>query len=99
MRVDETYQDVGESVDNLERPGLKRLFRDMRAGKVDCVVVHTLDRLARNSLGLMMVAFRLHLDGVMLVTVSPVQYKGVFPKGKKHMFVGLMKQAGARSRK
>jgi DNA invertase Pin-like site-specific DNA recombinase len=32
---------------NMKRPALQRLLADVQAGKIDCVVVNSLDRLAR----------------------------------------------------
>ena len=43
-----TYDDGGYSGGNLERPGLKRLMADIRAGKVQTVVVYKVDRLTRS---------------------------------------------------
>ena len=31
-----------------ERPALKRLFNDIKAGKIDCIVVYKIDRLTRS---------------------------------------------------
>jgi site-specific DNA recombinase len=44
----EKYDDGGYSGGNLERPGLKRLVADIRAGKVQTVVVYKVDRLTRS---------------------------------------------------
>src|SRR4051812_1831555 len=44
----EQYSDGGFSGGSLERPDLKRLIADIRAGKVDCVAVYKLDRLSRS---------------------------------------------------
>lgn len=44
----QTYCDAGLSGGNTERPALQRMLRDAREGKLDCVVVFKLDRLARN---------------------------------------------------
>lgn len=41
------YDDEGESSESLQRPGMDRLLADVRAGKVDRVVVHRLDRISR----------------------------------------------------
>lgn len=41
------YDDEGEAGERLDRPGLERLLRDVRAGIVDGIVVHRLDRLSR----------------------------------------------------
>jgi DNA invertase Pin-like site-specific DNA recombinase len=43
----EKYDDGGYSGGNLERPALKRLVADIRAGKVQTVVVYKVDRLTR----------------------------------------------------
>ncbi len=43
------YDDGGFSGKNLERPAIKGLFEDVKAGEVDCVVVYTLDRLSRET--------------------------------------------------
>ncbi|WP_264685451.1 MULTISPECIES: recombinase family protein [unclassified Wolbachia] len=43
------YDDGGYSGKNLERPAIKELFEDVKAGEVDCVVVYTLDRLSRET--------------------------------------------------
>jgi site-specific DNA recombinase len=42
------YDDGGFSGGSLERPELKRLMADIRAGKVNCVAVYKLDRLSRS---------------------------------------------------
>ncbi len=43
------YDDGGYSGSNLNRPEIKELFEDVKAGEVDCVVVYTLDRLSRET--------------------------------------------------
>jgi DNA invertase Pin-like site-specific DNA recombinase len=42
------YDDGGYSGGNIERPGLKQLLGDVRAGRVDVVVVYKIDRLTRS---------------------------------------------------
>jgi site-specific DNA recombinase len=42
------YDDGGFSGGSMERPGLKRLLDDVRAGKVDTIVVYKVDRLTRS---------------------------------------------------
>jgi site-specific DNA recombinase len=42
------YDDGGFSGGNLERPALGALIGDIKAGKVDCVVVYKVDRLSRS---------------------------------------------------
>ncbi|MBP7709878.1 MAG: recombinase family protein [Rickettsiales bacterium] len=46
--VDEHYDDGGYSGGTLERPALKRLFRDIEENKIDCVVIYKIDRLSRS---------------------------------------------------
>ena len=47
----EHYDDGGFSGGNMDRPALERLLADIKAGKVDCVVVYKVDRLSRSLLG------------------------------------------------
>jgi site-specific DNA recombinase len=42
------YDDDGQSGVSLDRPGLQRLLADLRAGKIDHLVVYRLDRLTRS---------------------------------------------------
>jgi site-specific DNA recombinase len=42
------YDDGGFSGGSLERPGLQRLLADIRAGRIDIVVVYKVDRLTRS---------------------------------------------------
>src|ERR1700675_2514443 len=42
------YDDGGFSGGNTERPALQRLLADVRAGKVDVIVVYKVDRLTRS---------------------------------------------------
>ena len=42
------YDDGGFSGGNIERPALQRLLNDLRAGKVDVIVVYKVDRLTRS---------------------------------------------------
>lgn len=42
------YDDGGFSGGNTDRPGLKKLMEDIRAGKIDVVVVYKIDRLSRS---------------------------------------------------
>ena len=44
------YDDGGFTGGNMERPALKRLFADIEAGNIDCVVVYKVDRLSRSLL-------------------------------------------------
>jgi site-specific DNA recombinase len=44
------YDDGGFTGGNMERPALSRLFADIEAGHLDCVVVYKVDRLSRSLL-------------------------------------------------
>jgi site-specific DNA recombinase len=46
----EHYDDGGFSGGNMDRPAVARLMADIKAGKVDCVVVYKVDRLSRSLL-------------------------------------------------
>jgi Resolvase, N terminal domain len=42
------YDDGGFSGGNTDRPALQRLLEDVRAGKIDIIVVYKVDRLTRS---------------------------------------------------
>ena len=65
------YEDIGYSGATLDRPELQRLLTAINAGTVDCIIVHTLDRLARmnDALGQIVVLPRLY--DVNLIVLSP----------------------------
>src|SRR6266851_4895044 len=46
----EQYDDGGYTGGNLERPALQKLLTDLKAGKIDCVVIYKVDRLSRSLL-------------------------------------------------
>jgi site-specific DNA recombinase len=46
----ERYDDGGFTGGNLDRPALKRLLADIQAHKLDCLMVHKVDRLSRSLL-------------------------------------------------
>ena len=48
IAVADDYDDPAFSGGNMERPGLKRLLKDIQAGKIDIVVVYKIDRLSRS---------------------------------------------------
>ncbi len=48
--LSERYDDGGFTGGNMERPALKRLFADIEAGGIDCVMVYKVDRLSRSLL-------------------------------------------------
>ena len=46
--IHRVYEDGGYSADSLDRPALKELLRDIRDGKLNCVLVYKIDRLTRS---------------------------------------------------
>jgi site-specific DNA recombinase len=66
----EKYDDGGFSGGNMERPALKRLLADVKAGKVDIIVVYKLDRLSRSLLDFMKLAEMLEQYNVSFVSVT-----------------------------
>jgi len=64
------YDDGGFTGGNMERPALKRLFTDIEAGNIDCVVVYKVDRLSRSLLDFarMMELFDKHVVSFVSVT-------------------------------
>ena len=48
--IGEHYDDGGFSGGSMHRPALQRLLADITAGKIDCVLVHRVDRLSRSLL-------------------------------------------------
>ncbi|MEK6675068.1 MAG: recombinase family protein [Planctomycetota bacterium] len=64
------YDDGGYTGANMERPALKRLFEDLGAGRIDCVIVYKVDRLSRSLLDFarMMEAFEKHKASFVSVT-------------------------------
>jgi site-specific DNA recombinase len=42
------YEDGGYSADSLDRPALKEMLRDLREGKLNCVLSYKIDRLTRS---------------------------------------------------
>jgi DNA invertase Pin-like site-specific DNA recombinase len=64
------YDDGGFSGGNIERPALKRLIDDIKAGMIDCVVVYKVDRLSRSLLDFARVMGTFDEHGVSFVSVS-----------------------------
>ena len=64
------FDDGGYTGSNLDRPALQRLLADIRAGQIDCVVTHRVDRLSRSLLDFakLMEAFEQHQVAFVSVT-------------------------------
>lgn len=48
LALSEVYSDNGYTGTDFDRPGFQRMLDDVRAGKIDCIVVKDLSRLGRN---------------------------------------------------
>jgi DNA invertase Pin-like site-specific DNA recombinase len=64
------YDDEGKSGESLQRPGLQQLLQDVRAGAIDRVVVHRLDRLSRRLVDCATILSELQEGRVPLVVVT-----------------------------
>jgi site-specific DNA recombinase len=65
------YADRGESAKSADRPQLKALLERVRQERdLDCVIVHKVDRLARNRYDDATISYSLHGAGVELVSVT-----------------------------
>ena len=65
-----SYDDGGFSGGTLERPALKRLLADVKAGKVDVIVVYKIDRLSRSMLDFLNLVELFEHHGVTFVSVT-----------------------------
>src|SRR6201992_2277205 len=64
------YDDGGFSGGNLERPALQRLLTDIRAGRIDIVVVYKVDRLNRSLAAFARLCALFDAQGVSFVSVT-----------------------------
>jgi len=64
------YSDGGYTGANTDRPGVQRLMQDIESGKVDCVVVHRVDRLSRSLLDFAKLMETFDQRGVAFVSVT-----------------------------
>ena len=64
------YDDGGWSGGSIERPGLQRLLDDVRAGKVDIIVVYKVDRLTRSLADFAKLVELFDMHGVSFVSVT-----------------------------
>lgn len=68
--VIEEFVDAGESARSADRPQLQRMLAYLEAESVQFVIVHKVDRLARNRLDDVMISLALERAGVTLVSCS-----------------------------
>lgn len=66
----EEFVDAGASARSADRPGLQALLEQVRDGGVDYVVVHKLDRLARDRADDVSIALAIRSAGAILVSAS-----------------------------
>src|SRR6266852_3724154 len=68
--IADRYDDGGYTGGNLERPALQKLLTDLKAGKIDCVVIYKVDRLSRSLLDFARLMEIFERQGVSLVSVT-----------------------------
>ena len=68
--IPEHYDDGGYSGGNTERPALKRLMEDIKAGGIDIIIVYKLDRLSRSLLDFMNLAEFFEQHNVSVISVT-----------------------------
>jgi DNA invertase Pin-like site-specific DNA recombinase len=66
----EEYVDAGESAKSANRPELQKMLRELKSRKIDFVVVHKIDRLARNRADDVEINAAIARAGAKLVSVS-----------------------------
>lgn len=64
------YDDGGYSGASMDRPALRRLLADVKAGGIDCIVVYKVDRLSRSLLDFARIIGILDEHGVSFVSVT-----------------------------
>ena len=70
IALPEKYDDGGFSGSNMERPALKQLMTDVKAGSIDCIVVYKIDRLSRSLLDFTQLIEMLNKYNVNFVSVT-----------------------------
>jgi site-specific DNA recombinase len=70
MCLPDRFDDGGYSGGDLERPALQRLLGDVKAGKIDCVVVYKVDRLSRSLMDFARIIDAFDDHGVSFVSVT-----------------------------
>jgi site-specific DNA recombinase len=64
------YEDGGYSADSLERPALKEMLRDIREGRLNCVLSYKIDRLTRSVKDFHLLMDLFDRSGVKFVSVT-----------------------------
>ncbi|MBL8651288.1 MAG: recombinase family protein [Sphingopyxis sp.] len=68
--VPDLYDDGGYSGGNIDRPGLQHLLADVRAGKIDVIVVYKVDRLTRSLADFARIVDVLDQQGASFVSIT-----------------------------
>lgn len=70
VQIVDEYADQGESARSADRPALQTMLDRLDQGGIDYVIVHKVDRLARNRLDDVTITMRIRQAGAQLVSVS-----------------------------
>lgn len=70
IALPDKYDDGGYTGANMDRPALKRLLDDVKAGAVNCIVVYKVDRLTRSLLDFARIVEVLDKHGACFVSVT-----------------------------
>jgi len=85
-QVVEEYVDAGYSGKTDRRPAFQRLIADARAGHVDVIVVHKLDRFSRSLFDILKYFRELEAQGVLLASATEV-WDFTTPHGRAHFHI------------
>jgi DNA invertase Pin-like site-specific DNA recombinase len=83
------YEDIDLAEKGPRQPALRRLLRDVDAGKVDCLVVHTFDRLTEGLVSHEALFAQLRRRDVTLLTLCPEFYH-LWGKRMERAWIGDM---------
>src|SRR4249919_1608549 len=70
VEIADEYLDRGESAKTANRPALKAMLKRLKAGDIDFVIVHKVDRLARNRADDVEIVMAIRKAGAQLVSVT-----------------------------
>ena len=90
------YDDGGRSGGNMERPALQLLLADVRAGKIDVVIVYKIDRLTRSLADFAKIVEIFDQKDVSFVSVTQ-QFNTTTSMGRLTLNVLLSSSSSARS--
>lgn len=85
----EVYQDEGFTGANTDRPDLKRLMEDIKAGFIDALVVYQLDRISRDVRDFSNIYAVLEEEHVMFISIKEA-IDTATPIGKAMMYVTMV---------